>query len=71
MKIPAVWRCESGDQLGRGNAVNPAHPSGQVALIGETSTGRDFREPEPALTDKLNRATQSQIHNITIGTHAN
>jgi hypothetical protein len=60
----------SGSQLGEGDAVNAPNPTRQVTLVSEACPGRDYGEVASPFPDKLNRALQSEVHDVTVRRHA-
>jgi hypothetical protein len=49
--------------------MNAANPTRQVALVGEARAGGNFSQTAPPAADELDRALQSQMHDVTVWCH--
>jgi hypothetical protein len=51
--------------------VNTPNPTRQVTLVGEACAGCDFSRARSPYANELDRTLQSQMHDVTVRSHAN
>jgi hypothetical protein len=51
--------------------MNTPNPARQVALVGKARARRDFRQAGSPFVDQLDRALQSEMHDVAVRRHNN